>query len=339
MIGNYVYLIKRRKEINENLPIFKIGKTDKPEKRMKDYNNPLVFYILSVVDMNSTETEIINKFNKLFNRRLDIGLEYYESENTEDIKSAFLGIVLNNQNTPFGAGKVIYRNKNESSYYVKWKLEFSEKIKSWYGNRDADKERCEEIYQTYFLKKEYVPLTITLAYDQNNNWVCLDGNHRRLMIDYVLKIHPSTEIYVNVVLFNTNDISEIRKIFLNINKSMSVPELFLNEKEESEEKKYTIEEVKTFITKFKKENKEFISQAISPHRPNINDTQLFNFFTKNLDELKITLKEFEIKLQNENTKIRAKAITDSLTDETKYKKCEKHNLFLFFNSVDYIIRF
>ena len=95
-ICNYIYLIKEREFVNNNQNIYKIGKTKQENnKRFKNYpNGSILLFHTMCIDCDTFEKKLIDIFNKKFNNKRDIGLEYFEGDYREMIR-IILNILLN----------------------------------------------------------------------------------------------------------------------------------------------------------------------------------------------------------------------------------------------------
>jgi len=75
----YVYLIRERENVRMNEPIYKIGKTTQsPNSRLTGYPKASEIYLFQYVqNCSNVENEIIRRFDIKFQKRLEIGREYY----------------------------------------------------------------------------------------------------------------------------------------------------------------------------------------------------------------------------------------------------------------------
>jgi hypothetical protein len=79
---HYIYLLRRAREKDSNLPIYKIGKTiQKGCERIKDYDKGSEGIMsIKVKDCHLMEKELLEIFDNLFENRKDIGREYYKGD-------------------------------------------------------------------------------------------------------------------------------------------------------------------------------------------------------------------------------------------------------------------
>ena len=83
----HIYVIKEREFLKTNENIYKIGRSKSIINRMPAYpKNSRIYSILYVKDVNEVEKFMIDRFDKLFVKRVDIGNEYYECSEEELMK-------------------------------------------------------------------------------------------------------------------------------------------------------------------------------------------------------------------------------------------------------------
>lgn len=79
-----IYLIRTREFLNQNLPVFKIGKTkNEIHKRLGGYGKGgEILFSLGVEqdELNTIENQLIDLFKTRFTQRCDIGTEYFQGE-------------------------------------------------------------------------------------------------------------------------------------------------------------------------------------------------------------------------------------------------------------------
>lgn len=91
MTEGFIYLLREREFIKTNENIFKIGKSKQEfGKRFNQYPNKSQMYLhLYITDVDTFEKLMIELFSKEFNRRIDIGYEYFEGNINDMIKLIF----------------------------------------------------------------------------------------------------------------------------------------------------------------------------------------------------------------------------------------------------------
>ena len=127
------------------------------------------------------------------------------------------------------------------------------KIVNWAGNRPPDELRIPEIVNS-ILKRKHVHDYIKVAMLKDREFSCYDGSHRLEAIKGIVKSHPDLKNY-KCTVYVMKDATEgkVTDDFLEINKSISVPEIYRESSPNSERKKVIEETVKHFYDKYKKE--------------------------------------------------------------------------------------
>ena len=87
-MNGHFYILREREFIALSQPVYKIGRSGSIFRRITRYpNGSKIIMILECDNMFTFETTIIDLFTRKFNRRLDIGREYFEGNITQMIKS------------------------------------------------------------------------------------------------------------------------------------------------------------------------------------------------------------------------------------------------------------
>lgn len=187
-------------------------------------------------------------------------------------------------------------------------------IKTWKYNRPPSDERIAEIrkWNEQFGRMDGV---LNLAYVPQDGLVCFEGNHRRLALRG-LNICVLADILWDV----SDDI--VMHEFRRINKSVSVPDLYVAETEASLKL-----EIENAVNAFRKMYPTHETTSARPQRPNFNRDGLVDQFTRIQRETGRTVAEIVARLhelnaeyaQQDTTKLSAKCI----------EKCESTGLWLF----------
>ena len=91
----YIYLLRTREFIRLDENIYKIGKTtQEPNNRLKGYSE--IIYIISVKNCHETEQLCINKFKDEYVQKREYGIEYFEGNVKDMIKT--INSILNIKN-------------------------------------------------------------------------------------------------------------------------------------------------------------------------------------------------------------------------------------------------
>ena len=152
--------------------------------------------------------------------------------------------------------------------------------------RLIDYERVTQIieYQKNYFSKNDTFLfigDITVA-ELDNNFYIIDGLHRIEAIKCLYAIMPCYKICLNVIACKTK--SEMIDMFICINKSEPVPEHIIMNATNTP-KLLILEE---FRKLFRENFRLFISDAQSPHRPNINEHNLMHYLNKSNIEQRLS---------------------------------------------------
>ena len=315
-----VYLLKT------DTDIYKIGQTKNFTKRIKQYTpGTIILCVHPTNDHIDMETRIMKKFNELFIRRLDLGLEYYQNNSDADVIDKFqklCGKIIINDiefiGTEYLQSK--YKNIETKEFNAKWSSVYKDQIKSWTFNREPCDDRVTDLV-TQFNNSKFIDFRIILAIE-NSGLVCIDGNHRRLALDRLYQNNPELEIWVNILFINTSDVKVIHSVFKSINNILPVPEICLDKITNRVRNDIVNSIVKEYVTKYKI----FFTNAINPRLPHTNITKFTNFISMNLGDS--TRDEMIERLTIHNNK---------LGEDCVYPKCKKYNFYLFMRSQEYIL--
>lgn len=221
-------------------------------------------------------------------------------------------------------GDYIYNFNGHKGYMIQWKL-IAPFCKKWSRNRDPDIERVKEMVD-YYNKGGYIPRIIHLAELEDEGIVCYDGNHRK----EVFNICNEEKVMCIVdMMFGTNQ-HDVYKAFNNINKSVQVPAIYIEEPScENDVKIEIIKLVKEYETKYKP----FVSTSARCLAPNFNrdnfTENIYNIY-KSLDKVVNIEKIGKLleKLNNEYANGRM-CRPHSVYRQSIIEKCKKHKLWLF----------
>jgi hypothetical protein len=216
-------------------------------------------------------------------------------------------------------GQEIYNIKSHKGYLVQWSL-VAPLCKKWIHNRDYDNERVKEILN-YHCNGGYVPRVIHLAEIEREGLVCYDGNHRREVFD---RCTDESIMCVVDVMFRTTQ-SCVFKAFNNINKSVQLPAIYLEESIDSCVKDDILKLVRMYETEYKA----FVSTSTRCHAPQFNR----DAFVDNIDsiykafhgvvsiiEIGTVLRELNVQYCNQNMCRPHSAYSVSVIEKCRTKK-------------------
>ena len=234
-------------------------------------------------------------------------------------------------------GSQIYETSGHKGYMIEWKLLYPI-CKKWSRNRDADKERVNEI-KDFLENGGYVPQIIHLAELKDEGIVCYDGNHRR----EVFNITDKKIICIVDVMFSATQM-DVYKSFTALNKSVQVPEIYIED--DCKNVNVVKEEILEFVKRFEKKYKQFISASPRCHSPNFNrDCLIDNIYSlyKSFNGV-VGIKQIEVLLETLNCEYSRGNIcrNHKCYKRSVLDKCKQYNLWLFlektipFEHVEYI---
>lgn len=188
-------------------------------------------------------------------------------------------------------------------------------VKRWKYNRPEDKERVAEI-RTWMEDSKRMDGMIYLACIEDE-LVCYESNHRREALKGLTDMY---DIVIDVMWNATHD--DVKREFMRLNKSVSVPELYVSEDPEIEKAKLV-----QAVHNFCKNYASMLSTSPRPHRPNFNRDAVTDEFYRLMTEHKIGVDELMIRLEDLNRQM-------MMRDKTKLSpkviaKCEETGMWLF----------
>jgi hypothetical protein len=221
-------------------------------------------------------------------------------------------------------GKVLYDAHGHKGYLIPWKL-IAPFCKKWSRNRDADMGRVEEMLR-HFEAGGYVPRMIHLAETQDEGIVCYDGHHRKEVFNCC---KDDALACIIDVMFNATQ-RDVYMAFNNINKSVQLPAIYIDERSDTSEVKVQIIDL---VKQYENKHKALSSSSPRCRAPHFNRDR----FTDNVYEIYKSLgSSFSI--------VQVGKLLDRLNSEysfgricrphSLYKasiidKCKKHSMWLF----------
>lgn len=158
-------------------------------------------------------------------------------------------------------GQKIYATNNHIGYLIQWKL-IAPFCKKWSRNRDADPERIKEMI-AHHQKGGYIPRMIHLAELLDEGIVCYDGNHRKEVFN---SCNDESIMCVVDIIFETTQ-KEIYKAFNNINKSVQLPAIYI---EEEHNDNHVKDEILALVKHYELMYKALLSPSARCHAPHFN---------------------------------------------------------------------
>jgi hypothetical protein len=215
-------------------------------------------------------------------------------------------------------------------------------IQNWEYNRPPDDVRCSEI--SNYLVKPNVELLqpFYMHYDskENMNYI-LDGIHRYTALTMVEYKELVNHKNVFIHIFTDSTKGTLVDIFENLNKTIPVPELYVNTQNHESGQINIIEEI---LIDYKKRYKEHFSPNLTFCAPNINRESFTNLLTdlykmhnikskKGLEDI-LTKTNNSIKDRIESG-MHTRALPNKFSEKQK-EKCKKSGLYLFLYNCEII---
>lgn len=202
-----------------------------------------------------------------------------------------------------------------SVYWIPLKVFNQLPIKRWKFNRPPDKDRVSEINE--FMKKSGRMDGIIYLGFVNDELVCYESNHRR---EALKGIDTLADVLVDIIWDATDDI--LKEEFMRLNKSVSVPELYIEVSSEVD-----IVSLRKIVDEFCKTYKMHKVSSGKPQRPNFNRDNLTDELYRIMKEHHVTIDVLMEKLTRYNQQLTMK--DRSKLSEKIVEKCSSSGLWLF----------
>jgi hypothetical protein len=207
-----------------------------------------------------------------------------------------------------------YQVGSSNVYYISSNIFHQLDVKTWRYNRPPSDERIAEIreWNAEFGRMDGV---INMAYIPGYGLVCFEGNHRRLAAQGL-----SIQVLANILWDVTDEI--VMHEFRRINKSVSVPDLYVAETEAA--LKMQIEDA---VNTFRKKYPTHETSSGRPQRPNFNRDGLIDQITRIHRETRVPVSEIERRMyviNSQYTEQHKSQLSQKVVD-----KCEVSGLWLF----------
>lgn len=221
-------------------------------------------------------------------------------------------------------GQSIYNFNGHKGYMIQWKM-IAPFCKKWSRNRDPDIERVNEMVE-YYHKGGYIPRMIHLAELNDEGMVCYDGNHRKEVFNMC---NDEAVMCVVDVIFGATQ-NDVYKAFNNINKSVQLPAIYIEESSgENDVKAEIVKLVKEYETMYKP----FLSTSARCHVPHFNrdafTDNIYNIY-KSLGSV-VSIEQIGKLLEMLNSEYAQGRMCrpHSVYKQSILDKCKKHNMWLF----------
>jgi len=221
-------------------------------------------------------------------------------------------------------------------------------ITNWEYNRPPDRERCEDIAKYIVASKKPVDTMMYVCLNhKKQKYDMIDGIHRYTALSILFEQSKHGDLITNeygdlsqlmnsIVLLNVRiNATEGEKtdLFLSLNKSNPVSELYLRNPEK--EKKDCVEEI---VKDWQEKYNTHFSSTKKPNRPNINRDRFMDILSEVYDQLKIT--QETIGKLGETVRRVNQTISQNIPKKTSaemQKKCKETGCWLFLYSDDALV--
>ena len=202
----------------------------------------------------------------------------------------------------------------------------SKNVTSWKYNRPPDNLKISEIVKVIEENNRYTIEGIVYVAFIDNKFVCYDGNHR---LEALKLLKTKKLVLVNCMIAKDDD--QIKKRFIELNKSNPVPELYKLEPSTDTDKLKTV--LEAVVDNLCKTYSKFRSASAHPHKPNFNkDVLLSALFTRfkceNIAKLSSSQIYADILSLNKDYS-KEKHIRHSKFSNGIINKCKKYGCYLF----------
>lgn len=221
-------------------------------------------------------------------------------------------------------GSRIYTDKKHTGFLISSRY-LSALCKKWSKNRDPDMERVQEMID-FHKAGGYIPKMIHLAHvSGEDKLVCYDGNHRRELLN---KLVDEDIMCIVDIMFNATE-SDVYNAFININKSIALPEIYIDDLHASSVKNEIMELVRTYSMQYS----QFHSTSARYRSPQFNR----DVFADNVFDIykafngSVSVSKIEKLLTALNSEYAAGRLCrpHSTYSDKVIGKCTKHNFWLF----------
>jgi hypothetical protein len=219
----------------------------------------------------------------------------------------------------------VYRDDElDLQFYHSSDIDFSQ-FSNWSKNRPPDQVRIQQIKQHFLNNNTRLIPGIISAWDkEDGTFYIYDGIHRFLALKEILEQNPDQEFFILIQFKLTKREQEIIDDFINLNKSVSVPTIYI---EDTDILKKTV--CQNIAEELCKRFPTFVSPSRKPYIYNFNRDNLIEFISNwqiNFSKPGVQQIAFQelLKLNQE-----AKVYVNEM-NIAHPKKCKYHDFYLFY---------
>ena len=230
-------------------------------------------------------------------------------------------------------GTRIMDDERHVLYSVEWSLVRC-LLKPWSGNREPDMERVREIHEA-LEAGVFVPKMLLVADAGSDGLLCYDGNHRREAFNMYANGDRPLTVVVDILRSAAH--RDIVACFRNVNKSISVPEVFLTDEVEGGSggvgQGAVKEALRALVREYETTYKPFLSASARCHAPHFNRDAfmdaLFTIYTSQNGHYNVSEIQAALRVVNERYKDGMWGRPHEEFRAAVREKCQKHGMWLF----------
>jgi hypothetical protein len=234
-------------------------------------------------------------------------------------------------------GTKIYITQNHYGYIVLWN-DIKMFIKQWNRNRAPDTTRVDEMIK-FYKSGGYLPPIISIA-SLNDELVCYDGNHRRLVFNSI----EGEMFYCIIDIIFDATLKDIFDAFNDVNKSVQLPLIYIEEASSgsagsagSTGGASNLQDITCVVKIFERNYKQFSSTSNRCRAPNFNrDSFVDNLYhiyktlqcIYTVDDIHVALNDLNVEYSNGNL-----CRPHSVYSSKVLEKCKSYGLWLFIDKI------
>jgi hypothetical protein len=205
-----------------------------------------------------------------------------------------------------------------------------DKLLNWSKNRPEDNYRVNEIMNK--LRQTRVILGEIRVWKFRNQYFIYDGLHRYKASEKLYK-QENIDLPINIIIFETLDEQLIIDEFIDINKSIPIPSLYIDDSNNTPF-------IQPIIREYQDNYPDFVKSTRSPQKPNFNRDivvdVIHNIIKDRDDFTNIKLKNFLISINDIiKNNIESKIYNNKKPSDKCLEKCKNKNFYLFIYGVEY----
>lgn len=237
-------------------------------------------------------------------------------------------------------------SRNEILMKVKVEDLLTFKVVNWEHNRPPDETRCNEIKEHFIKSNTIINTPFHFHLNKKNQLECLDGIHRYTALELVEDKSFVNDKFIIAFIYLNKTYGELIDIFMNINKSINVPDLYKSSDYVKEDKQMIEETVKTIQMLYPTH----FSSSRDYRVPQMNRDVFIEILTEVMNKYNMKSKELlldflnrcndYIRIYMESPDVQNKKLPKNHISEKQLEKCKMSGCYLFLfkrNILEFII--